>query len=127
MSIFISQKYLHPDRNLPHHPCKRHFLSNDYLQHGLTVLPAFSANSYLFFVQKDTFHVQSLISFGVYFLYTCYMQMRNSVELNWLSHYAACKEDIIQLFVLVTVLYTNRIYRMNIYEYINIYIWRVIR
>lgn len=125
ISIFISQMYLHPDWNLPHHPCKRHFLSDDHLHHGLTVLPAFSANSYLFFSTKSTFHVQSLISLEVYFLYTCYkgrfMRMRNSAELNWLSHYSACKEDIIQLFVLVTVLYTNRIYRMDIYEYIWIY------
>lgn len=131
MSIFISQKYLHPDWNLPHHPCKRHFLSDDHLQHGLTVLPAFSANSYLFFSTKKKYLPCSKFNFFwgllLVHLYTCYMQMRNSVELNWLSHYTACKEDVMQLFVLVTVLYTNRIYRMNIYEYINIYIWRVIR
>lgn len=89
--------------------------------------PSQPTHTFFFLQKKNTFHVQSLISFGVYFLYTCYMQMRNSVELNWLSHYTACKEDVMQLFVLVTVLYTNRIYRMNIYEYINIYIWRVIR
>lgn len=58
----------------------------------------------IFFLQKNKYLPCSKFNFFwgllLVHLYTCYMQMRNSVELNWLSHYAACKEDVIQLFVL---------------------------